>query len=248
LSNSSIGSSASTGNDNANGKQSEHERRRSNLINTQSLQNWDDMSMDSTSQEMGEAMRGMVESMQTRVDAQHRLLSEMEQRATQDNSFGKPENADQWSTLEVCYWLNSIHLQKYIDNFNSLSIDGSILLHDLDESILANELGIKKIHLKKCFREMNKLKEAVTSVLSNQLFCREKATEAEKSRRIEELEKKVTTLRQNNLKLKGDIELMKEQAKQQSLQASSQLNKEANIKSKTSPSNESATAQKDTKQ
>ncbi|ETO29832.1 neurabin-1-like protein, partial [Reticulomyxa filosa] len=144
-------------------EQSDHERRRSNLINTNSLTHWDETTMDSTGQAMGEAMRNMMESMQTRVDEESRVLSEMEERAKQDTNFAKLENADKWSTLEVCHWLNSIHLQKYIPSFHNLCIDGSILLQDVDESMLANELGVKKIHLKKCLREITKLKEAVQS-------------------------------------------------------------------------------------
>jgi len=164
--------------------------------------------VDSTAQEMSEAMRSMVESMQTRVSEESRMLSDMEERASQDNNFAKIENADRWNTLEVCYWLNNIHLQKYVNNFNTLSIDGSILLNDLNETILANDLGIKNIHLKKCSREIVKLQEAVAS--------KEKATETEKARRIEELEKQVSSLRQANLKLKESVDAFKEQSKQPS--------------------------------
>jgi len=139
-----------------NSKQSEHERRRSNLINTDSLNNWDETSLNSTTEAMGEAMRNMMGSMQTRVDEQSRVLTEMEERALNDSNFAKNENADKWDTLEVCYWLNAIHLPKYISSFQSLSIDGSMLLQDLDESILANELGVKKIHLKNvCGRSLS---------------------------------------------------------------------------------------------
>lgn len=59
---------------------------------------------------------------------------------------------------EVCHWLNKIHLDKYIGSFRNQIIDGSILLRDLDEAMLINELGIKRLHVKKVLREIAKLK------------------------------------------------------------------------------------------
>jgi len=113
-----------------------------NGMTMQPLNNWDPISSNSNL-EMSDTMR-MVDSMQSRANEQMSLLSKMEELALQNAAFGKHENADKWTTLEVCYWLNSIHFHKYVPNFSSLSIDGSILLHDLDENMLTTELGIKK--------------------------------------------------------------------------------------------------------
>ncbi|ETO31931.1 hypothetical protein RFI_05187 [Reticulomyxa filosa] len=181
-------------------------------------------------EELSGAMRSMVESMQSRVSEQSRMLSEMEERILKDPSFGKTENADKWSTLEVCYWLSTIHLDKYTNNFSSLSIDGSILLNDLDESMLTTELGIQKIHLRKCMREITKLKEAVQS--------RGKLTKGEdKTRRVEELERQVASLQQINSKLTEQLKTLTERlkAKQSSSSSTQELSLQSNTLSGDSP-------------
>jgi len=60
--------------------------------------------------------------------------------------------------------------------------------------------------LKKCLREITKLKEAVQS--------RGKATQVDKNRRIEELERQVSSLQQTNLKLKENLHILSEQMRQ----------------------------------
>ncbi|ETO28348.1 neurabin-1-like protein [Reticulomyxa filosa] len=183
----------------------------------------------SSNEEMSDAMK-MVDSMQSRTTESSKVLSEMEERILKDSSFGRHENADKWSTLEVCHWLNSIYLNKYANNFSSLSIDGSILLNDLDENMLTTELGIKKIHLKKCLREISKLKEAVQSVQDTQnMFIdliEKRGTEMNKNGRIEELERQVASLEQINSKLKGNLQILSQWTKQN--QTSSQAAQDSN--------------------
>merc|ERR1712083_503448 len=100
----------------------------------------------------------MVNSYQSKLEKEADFLDEMEEEAMQNDNFGSVERAEEWSVKEVCYWLNRIHLDKYMKAFREQIIDGSILLRDLDQAMLESELGIKRLHLKKIMREIEKLK------------------------------------------------------------------------------------------
>jgi len=107
---------------------------------------------------MTQALGAMVGNFQVSVNQEAAFLDEIEAEAEENGNFAKPERADEWSVKEVCHWLNKIHLDKYIGSFRNQIIDGSILLRDLDEAMLQNELGIKRLHVKKVLREIAKLK------------------------------------------------------------------------------------------
>jgi len=128
----------------------QHKRRQpSNLIGSPNFQGLNEVEMNNAHNEMQEAMTSMLTSYQGRVEQQTKFLEDIEQQALNNPNFCKPENADNWTVQEVCHWLGTIHLEKYIQPFSDQTIDGSILLRDLDENILTNELGVKKIHVKK---------------------------------------------------------------------------------------------------
>mmetsp|Transcript_9486 Transcript_9486/g.14529 ORF Transcript_9486/g.14529 Transcript_9486/m.14529 type:complete len:287 (+) Transcript_9486:92-952(+) len=133
-------------------------RQPSNLINASTMGQWDSNEVVNQEQDMSAAMNAMVSSYATRVNDDAAFLNEIEDEAEVNAEFGKAERAEEWSVKEVCYWLNHIHLDKYIKAFRAQIIDGSILLRDLDESILMNELGVKRLHVKKLLREITKLK------------------------------------------------------------------------------------------
>lgn len=120
--------------------------------------------MNSQEQDMSAAMSAMVSSYQTRLNDEATFLDEIQDEAEENEDFAKEERADEWTVKEVCFWLNKIHLDKYIKGFRDQIIDGSILLRDLDEVMLINELGIKKLHVKKLLREITKLKNKATKV------------------------------------------------------------------------------------
>ena len=136
-----------------------HAKRPSNLIHPQNHNLWNDNAMSNQHRDMESAMESMIVTYQTRLEKQAHFLDEIEREAAQNKNFGKLENADDWSNLEVCHWLTTIHLEKYIQSFADQIIDGSILIRDLDESILIQELGVKRIHVKKIMREIAKLRE-----------------------------------------------------------------------------------------
>merc|ERR1712087_706278 len=119
---------------------------------------WDAQSVGSQHEDMAQAMGSMVGTFQTTVNQEAAFLDEIEAEAHENDNFGQSERADEWSVKEVCHWLNRIHLDKYIGSFRNQIIDGSILLRDLDEAMLINELGIKRLHVKKILREITKLK------------------------------------------------------------------------------------------
>eukprot|EP01083_Nonionella_stella_P219736 786814_1 len=149
------GSGSSTG---SGSSRRQPRRQPSNLINSSTISQWDNSSINTQQEDMSAAMNQMVNSYSSRVEADAQFLNEIEDEAADNDEFGKPENAENWSVKEVCYWLNNIHLDKYIQPFKSQIIDGSILLRDLDQQMLVNELAVKRLHVKKLIREINKLK------------------------------------------------------------------------------------------
>lgn len=154
------GSGSSTGSygNSHNKRRPKPHRKPSNLINTNTMNLWDSNTVNNQEQDMSAAMQSMVNSYQTRLNDEAAFLDEIQDEAEENEDFAKPERADEWTVKEVCFWLNKIHLDKYIKGFRDQIIDGSILLRDLDEKMLLNELGIKRLHVKKVLREITKLK------------------------------------------------------------------------------------------
>ena len=107
---------------------------------------------------MSEAMKAMVTSYQKRLSADTAFLDELQLDAANDSNFANPKRADHWTVKEVCFWLSQIHLDKYITAFRDQIIDGSILVRDLNESMLLNDLGVKRLHVNKLMREIKKLR------------------------------------------------------------------------------------------
>merc|ERR1712129_457487 len=105
-----------------------------------------------------QAMNAMVSSYQNKLEKEADFLDEMEDEAMHNSDFANAQRAEDWSVKEVCYWLNRIHLDKYMKAFRDQIIDGSILLRDLDPFMLENELSVKRLHVRKIMREIEKLK------------------------------------------------------------------------------------------
>jgi hypothetical protein len=68
------------------------------------------------------------------------------------------KDLESWTVVEVWSWLQKIKLGMYGQQFRENQIDGSILKHDLTEAILQEELGVKRLHLAKFMRELEKLR------------------------------------------------------------------------------------------
>jgi len=193
-------SSGSLGNNN-NYKDRKPRRQPSNLINSSTMSQWDNNTINNQELDMSAAMSSMVNSYQSRINQQAEFLDEMQYEAENNKDFGKVENAEEWSVKEVCYWLTTIHLDKYIKSFHDQIIDGSILLRDLDDSMLINELGIKRLHVKKILREINKLKTKAPKLKKENNDTRDQL--------IESLRTEIDELKQKNKSLITEIQAIR---------------------------------------
>jgi len=99
-----------------------------------------------------------MENFRREAQEQDELLQILEQSAKQSKDFGKIEHARQWNVHEVCWWLISIGMEQYIFIFYCHNIDGNILLQDMTESMLIEDLNVKKIHSHKIMRAALQLK------------------------------------------------------------------------------------------
>eukprot|EP01084_Bolivina_argentea_P109205 195174_1 len=199
------GSGSSTGSGyNSNNNTRTRRRAPSNLINGSSSNQWDANTMNNQEQDMSAAMTAMVSSYQTRVTEDASFLDEMQYEADQDENFAAPERAEDWSVKEVCFWLNRIHLDKYIKPFRDQIIDGSILLRDLDEAMLINELGIKRLHVKKILREISKLKNKSPKLKKESNNTRDEL--------IQSLRSEIDELKQKNKQLNTELQMIKVKA------------------------------------
>ena len=71
-----------------------------------------------------------------------------------------------WTTSEVCEWLKSIGMERYLEVFISLNINGSMLL-DIQESDLETDFSITiRVHRANLIKRINELKNTCTSPAS----------------------------------------------------------------------------------
>ena len=128
--------------------------------NTDKITNIVSVAVDSemeSKEEMATALTTLISTFRDETIQQEELLSAMEQNVMEAN-FGDNSRAAQWTKKEVSHWLTIIGLQEYIDSFLSASIDGAILLQDLNADTLQNDLKVKALHCNKMLREIAKLK------------------------------------------------------------------------------------------
>ena len=128
--------------------------------NTDKITNIVSVAVDSemeSKEEMATALTTLISTFRDETIQQEELLSAMEQNVMEAN-FGDISRAAQWTKKEVSHWLTIIGLQEYIDSFLSASIDGAILLQDLNADTLQNDLKVKALHCNKMLREIAKLK------------------------------------------------------------------------------------------
>jgi len=64
-----------------------------------------------------------------------------------------------WSVSDVLKWLQRKGLHQYNDAFRSNSIDGMMLVNDIDTEMLIGDLKVKKLHIPKFERELAKLRQ-----------------------------------------------------------------------------------------
>ncbi|ETO30170.1 hypothetical protein RFI_06948, partial [Reticulomyxa filosa] len=99
-----------------------------------------------------------------------KLMKDLTQKAEQDSEFAKAvsaqvivllcfENAKKWQYQEVCYWLDLIEFPQYIPAFAKHKIDGEIILRDMSDTILHEDLEVRRFHTGKIVREIQKLKQ-----------------------------------------------------------------------------------------
>jgi len=177
-------------------------RQPSNLMNAHSAAQWDASTLDHQTEDMSAAMSAMVNSYQSRVAEEAEFLDEMQHSASQSPDFAKAERAEEWSVKEVCFWLNTIHLDKYIKPFRDQIIDGSILLRDLDDAMLVNELGVKRLHVKKLQREIGKLAGKSAKL--------KKESNDQRDELIETLREEISDLEKKNKRLLRELHTVKQ--------------------------------------
>jgi len=177
-------------------------RQPSNLMSSATASQWDAHTVDHQQQDMSAAMSAMVNSYQSRVAEEAEFLDEMQHEAEQSEDFARPSRAEEWSVKEVCFWLNKIHLDKYIKPFRDQIIDGSILLRDLDEQMLVNELGVKRLHVKKLQREIGKLLSKSTKL--------KKESNDQRDELISTLRQEIEELETKNKRLLRELHTVKQ--------------------------------------
>jgi len=177
-------------------------RQPSNLMTAASASQWNASTMDHQTQDMSAAMSSMVSSFQSRVADDADFLDEIQHEASQSPEFAKAERAEEWSVKEVCFWLSKIHLDKYIKPFRDQIIDGSILLRDLDDAMLVNELGVKRLHVKKLQREIGKLAGKSAKM--------KKESNDQRDELIETLREEVVELERKNKRLLRELHTVKQ--------------------------------------
>ena len=112
-------------------------------------------------QEMATALTNLITTFQNEAIEQDELLASLQNDMSNNSNFGDKKRAKEWTVNEVCHWLTTIGLQDYIYIFYSKSIDGNILLIDINENILIDELGVSSVHCSKMLREIQSLKVCI---------------------------------------------------------------------------------------
>jgi len=82
------------------------------------------------------------------------------------SSRAKPtnKNLEDWTVEDVYNWLVSINLHLYGQTFRENGVDGDILKLDLNEDILMQDLNVKRLHVSKFMRELEKLKNNIFDI------------------------------------------------------------------------------------
>jgi len=77
-----------------------------------------------------------------------------------------PANLTSWGVDDVCQWLNSEGLGRFMDTFRENAVDGECLL-SLDNNLLKNDLGIVALgHRSRILKRVLILKESTHPYLS----------------------------------------------------------------------------------
>ena len=137
-----------------------HSRQPSHLMRPENGDEWEDIEMHAMHREMSQQIVNLATNLSDAIAKEDQFYEEIEKRAREDNDFAKIENASNWSPQEVAWWLDSIDFGQHARKFHEDSVDGSILLNDIDQTVLTHEFGIKPLHVKKILREIDKLRKA----------------------------------------------------------------------------------------
>lgn len=72
---------------------------------------------------------------------------------------GVSDDPLKWTTHDVQTWLQKTDLALYCAAFQENGVDGHMLVTDMSDEILQNDLNVKKLHLSKFNRELQKLRK-----------------------------------------------------------------------------------------
>jgi len=136
-----------------------HSRKPSNMIHAEDMNHWSDRAIVDLQKQMTTALIVHSTAEKERAEEEEEYIIDMQTQAEQDPNWAKPERAMQWSPKEVAFWLDSIELSQYARKFDEEAFDGSMLLNDCDKNMLSQEMGIKKLHVGKILREVDKLRK-----------------------------------------------------------------------------------------
>lgn len=73
---------------------------------------------------------------------------------------GASDDPLKWTPEDVVTWLDKNALGQYSATFKENGVDGQMLVQDMSDDILQNDLNVKKLHISKFNRELQKLRKS----------------------------------------------------------------------------------------
>lgn len=102
----------------------------------------------------GEANEGISDT--------HGIINEVMNLTSNKINLAKSSvDVENWTVDDVGRWLQQKGFRNYVQKFRELEIEGSIVLHDLNEELLRNDLEVKSVHIPKFLRELTSLRNQV---------------------------------------------------------------------------------------
>ncbi len=141
---------------------------RHKLLQSHEANEWKQGEVNLIEQEMMSAMQQLVDDEMQKLKDKQEWEEELERRA-QSPDFCNHENIKLWDEYEVAFWISTIGCDYSMHRFFYSQIDGSMLLFDMTPETLANDLGIKPLHVRKVLRAIAELRK-VMFILSIRLL------------------------------------------------------------------------------
>ena len=113
-----------------------------------------------TQPSLGTALTNLMNTFHMEAQNQEKLFEIFEEHKNNEN-FANINNCLNWNKNEVCFWLQKINMDEYINNFYSNdNINGKYLIYNIDISILVNVLNVSLEHAKIIIEFIHKILNA----------------------------------------------------------------------------------------